>query len=82
LKLKNKISNFFILSWKKTAIALIIWTLSVFLHNIIYGFFDYFFNIKFEEAFFFITAVIIIPLYFIISILYTFYRKLSCKKLN
>ncbi len=47
------------------------WFLAVILHNAVYASFMYFFKVEFEEPVFFILAVIVIPLYFIISIVYT-----------
>ncbi len=73
---KNKISEFFLLSWKKTAIALIIWILAVFLHNMVYAFIVGILKIDIaDEPFFFIIAVFIIPAYFLISIIYTLIKK-------
>ncbi len=73
--------NIFLLSWKKTAIALILFIVFVFMHNLVYGLFIYLFGENFwgngDEPVFFILAVIVIPLYFIISIIYTIYLKMS-----
>ena len=77
-KTKKKIDKWFLLSTKKAGMFLGAWILAVILHNLIYGLFNV------EEAFFFILAVIVIPLYFIICIIYTILyftrqRKLSGK---
>jgi len=61
--------NIFKLTWKKTAIALICFNAFVLIHNLIYAIF------KYEEAVFSITATIIIPLYFIISGIYSIFRR-------
>jgi len=75
LKLKNRIKEFFTLSWKKTAIALMIWIIAVFLHNMIYAFCMAVFKFKCEEAFLFLLAVIGIPLYFFVSTIYSLFKK-------
>jgi len=68
-------SEFFTLSWKKTAIALMIWIGSVFFHNMIYAFFRGIFKIELDEPVFFCIAVIIIPGYFLISIVYSLIKR-------
>ena len=73
-KRKNNFAKFFILSWKKTAIALMIWIISVVAHNFWYGLFG------FEDALFFIIAVIVIPIYFLVSIVYTLIKKVKGQK--
>jgi hypothetical protein len=80
-KRKNKLAEFFTLSWKKTAIVLMIWIGAVFFHNMIYAFIVGVLKIEIiDEPFFFIIAVIIIPAYFIISIIYTLIKKLRRRK--
>lgn len=61
----------FTLSWKKIGIAAVLWLAAVILHNLWYAAFG------FEEAVFFTIAVPIIPLYLIISIIYTIHKKIS-----
>ena len=68
-----KIEKFFILSWKKILLLVLIWFVAVILHNAV----DVIFHI--EEAFFFIIAIFVIPLYFMISLIYTVYKKLRGK---
>ena len=60
------LKKYLLLSWKKILIMIAAVLLSVFLHNAISVLFDI------EEVVFFIIAVIITPLYFIISVVYTF----------
>ena len=78
--MKIDLKNFFLLSWKKTAIALMLFIVFVFFHNMIYGLFIVLFGEDFwgngDEPIFFILAVIVIPLYFIISISYTLFVKM------
>ena len=71
--------KFFLLSWKKIAILLGIWIMAVFFHNMISSFFIEFLRIDFEEPVFFVIAVILIPVYFIISFIYTIFKKVKKK---
>ncbi|MFA5857031.1 MAG: hypothetical protein WC867_06730 [Candidatus Pacearchaeota archaeon] len=68
------IRKYFLLDWENLSIAVIAEIISIIFHNLIYGIF------KIEEPFFFIIAVIIIPLYVIISIIYTSFEFLKLKK--
>ena len=61
----------FTLSWKKFGIVVVSWLVAVVLHNFWYAIFG------FEEAVFFIIAIFIIPIYLIISIIFTIYKKIS-----
>lgn len=64
--------RYLLLSWKRILIVAGAWVLSVVLHNVIYGlFYEHFRRTGGDEAVFFILAVFIIPLYFIISLVYT-----------
>lgn len=70
-----KLDKYLLLSWKRVLIIAVAWVLSVLLHNLIYGlFYDYFQRTGGEEPVFFILAVIVIPLYFIVSLVYTLIR--------
>jgi hypothetical protein len=66
----NKMNKdkFFLLNLKLAAIIIGLWILFVILHNAVYAIFGI------EEAVFFIIAVIIIPLYAIMCIIYTAYK--------
>jgi hypothetical protein len=72
MKKKRNLDKYLLLSWKRILIIIAAWFISVILHNIIYMLITYF-NPAFEgdEAFFFIIAVIVIPVYFVISVVYT-----------
>ena len=61
----------FLLSWKNLWIVVVAGFVSIILHNVFYAIF------RFEEAVFFSIVVFIIPLYLIISIIYTIYTKIS-----
>jgi len=60
-----KVNKFFLLSWRKLWILVVSGFFSIILHNLISGL------LKVEEAFFFIIVVFIIPIYFLISVLFT-----------
>lgn len=68
--------KFLILNKKKSIWVIIAWIVSVLLHNFISAL------TGFEEAFFFIIAVIVIPLFFIISVIYTIIKLIKNKKEN
>ncbi len=61
----------FLLSWKHFGIAIIVWVIAVILHNFWYAIFG------FEDAVLFSIAVFIVPIYLIISIIYTLYKKIN-----
>jgi len=71
---KMKQKDFFILTWKKTAIILIIWILSTFFHNILSDVFEI------ATVVFFIVSVFVIPLYFVFSVIYTLLKRKSKKR--
>ncbi|MGD9276680.1 MAG: hypothetical protein PVJ67_05900 [Candidatus Pacearchaeota archaeon] len=75
-KNKSGFDKYFLLSWKKLLMIIGAWVLAVLLHNLVYGLGIYFFGKNFwgpggDEAFFFIIAIIIIPIYFLIMIIYS-----------
>jgi len=63
--MRLKLNNIFRLSWKRFGLIVLAFILSVILHNAIYGLTGV------EEAVFFLLAVIVIPIYFIISVIYS-----------
>tara|TARA_Y100000310_G_C20245835_1_gene606779 strand:+ start:328 stop:573 length:246 start_codon:yes stop_codon:yes gene_type:complete len=65
-----KADKWFLLSWKRIILILAVFLLSVILHNFVSALFN------FEEAFFFILAVFVIPIYFIISVVYSLIKKI------
>ena len=79
-KSKNIFDKLFLLSWKKTGLVLIAWIFSVVIHNLGSALMSILLKTEFEEAVFFIIAVIIIPSYFLISFIYTIFRKLRRNK--
>ena len=74
MKRKNNLKNLFALDLKRFLIIIGIWILSVILHNLIYALFGV------EEAFFFIMAVFVIPLYFIIAFIHSIIKMINKKK--
>ncbi len=73
IRRKNKLDKWFLLNGKKVFIIMISWFVAVLLHNLVYGLFKSWFDARGgDESFFFIIAVILIPIYFIIGIVYSF----------
>jgi len=62
---KITIKSSLLLSWKKLSLTLIVWIISVVIHNFGSAI------IGFEEPVFFLLAVIGIPIYLILSVLYS-----------
>ena len=68
MKKKNKFDKYLLLNWKKVGWVVLAWFISVVLHNLWYALFN------FEEAVFFLIAVIILPLYIIVLIIYSLFN--------
>ena len=67
-----KLDKYLLLSPKRVLIIACAWLLSVLLHNAVYAlFYDYFSRTGGDEPVFFILAVVVIPLYLVISLVYT-----------
>ncbi len=81
--MKNKqLDKWFLLTWKKFWIIIVAWFLAFVLHNLVYAlFFNYFQSTGRDEAFFFIIANILIPLYFLICFIYTLIKMIKNKTL-
>jgi hypothetical protein len=68
----KKYEKYFLLTWKKGLLILASWILAALLHNLIYGLFQSYFDARGGDEFiFFIIAVFIIPLYFIVCLVYS-----------
>lgn len=81
MKLKNKLDKYFLLSWKKFFLIVIAWVVSVILHNLTYAFMVGILKMDIaDEAFFFIIAIIVIPSYFLISVIYTAFKLFKKRK--
>jgi len=67
--------KYLLLSWKRVLAIPAAWALSVLLHNAIYAlFYDHFSGTGGDEAIFFVLAIPVIPLYFVVAFLYTVVR--------
>mgnify|MGYP001599212899 CR=1 FL=1 len=71
---KNNADKLFLLHIKKSLYVIIIWALSIIIHNLVYKFSGI------DEPFFTILAIYIIPIYLLISVIYTLIRHLSWDK--
>ena len=81
VKIPRKKTNIFLLSWRKTGIMIIAWILAVFFHNLVYAlFYGYYSRTGGDEPVFFLIATVAIPLYFLVSIVYTIFQKVRKKK--
>jgi hypothetical protein len=59
------------LTWTKLLLTIAVWIFCVVMHNVIYALFRDFFGANGDEPFFFILAVVVIPLYFVVAVAYT-----------
>lgn len=67
-----KIKNVFLLTWEKFLFILLAWVVAVLLHNFVYGLFKGYFNKHGgDEPLFFFIAMVVIPFYLLISIIFT-----------
>jgi nitrate/nitrite transporter NarK len=69
--LSTMLDKLFRLTWKKLLLIVAAWVLCVVLHNVVYGLFRDFFGPNWDEPFFFLLAVVLIPLYFVVALAYT-----------
>jgi len=60
-----KLDKYFLFSWRKMWLIVVIGFISIVLHNVISGLFNV------EEALFFIITIFVIPIYFLIVLIYT-----------
>jgi hypothetical protein len=79
MKNKKNFDKWFLLSWKKVGIILIIWVTAVVIHNLIYAFFLGVLKIEFEEVVFFLFANLVIPIYFIACVVYSLIKLIKKK---
>ena len=59
------------LTWRRLLLILVAWVLCDVLHNAVYALFLDFFGLHSDEPFFFLLAIVVIPLYFVVSVAYT-----------
>ena len=74
MKKKIKAKDLFLISWRKLWIIVVAGFVSILLHNAIYGLFGV------EDAFFFIIVIFVIPIYFLVMVIYSIIYKLRKKK--
>jgi len=66
----------FLLSWRKLLLILAAWVVCVVLHNLTYALLLKYWGLKGDEPFFFLLAVVVIPVYALLALLYTAQHKL------
>lgn len=70
-KRPKKLDKYFLLNWKKLWVIVVAGFVSIILHNLFYAIFG------FEEAVFFSIVIFILPIYLIISGVYSLIRFLK-----
>ena len=79
---KKGFDKWFLLTWKKILIIVAGWFLAVILHNLFYALSEISGkNLAIGEVFFFLIAVIIIPLYFIMCLVYSLIKMIKDRTL-
>ena len=74
--MKKDWNKYFLLSWRKLWIIVVGWFVAVLLHNFLSALFGV------EEAVFFIIAVIVMPLYVLICVIYSVVKGFKNKSLS
>jgi len=69
-----KTKDLFLFSWRKLWIIVVAGFISIVLHNAISALFNT------EEAFFFIIVIFVLPIYFLVMIIYSIIYKLKKKR--
>lgn len=59
------------LTFKKCLFIVAAWVLCVVMYNVLYALFRDYFGPHGDEPFFFLLAVVVVPLYFVVSLVYT-----------
>jgi hypothetical protein len=73
--------KYLLLNWKRILLVISAWFAAVILHNLVYALFQRFFDASGgDEPFFFILAVIVIPLYALVALVYTGGRLLTRRR--
>ncbi len=73
---RSSLDSFFLLHLKKSLYIIIAWALFIIAHNLAARIFN------FDEMFFSILAVYIIPLYLLISVVYTLFKHSKLAKMH
>jgi len=71
---KRNLDKYFLLTWKKLWIIIVLGFISIMLHNLWYAIFG------FEDVVFFSLVIFVIPVYFVVSIFYTLIKIIKEKK--
>jgi len=80
--MNKKLEKYFLLNGKKILLIFLGFIVAIILHNLIYGLFKVYFDAHGgDEPFFFIIAVILIPIYFLICFIYTLIKKIKDKSI-
>ena len=77
MPLPKSVDILLMLTWRKALYILAAWVACVVLHNLTYALLVKFFGFKGDEPFFFLLAVIVIPLYVLVALVYTVVHKLA-----
>jgi hypothetical protein len=67
----NKLDKYFLLTWRKLWILVVGGFISILLHNFWYAIFG------FEEAVFLVLVALIIPVYFLVLVVYSLIKKIK-----
>lgn len=82
MKKRKKLDKWFLLTWKKILIMVVSWFLAVVLHNLFYALSEISGkNLAIGEVFFILIAAIVIPIYFLISFIYTTVKMIKDKSI-
>ena len=82
MKKQKKLDKWFLFTWKKFLIIVGAFFLSIILHNVFYALSEMSGkNLAIGEVFFFLIAVVVIPLYFLISFIYTTIKRIKDKSI-
>lgn len=65
------LDKFLRLTWVRSLIIVAAWVSCVVLHNAVYAMFYHYFAPGGDEAFFFLLAIVVIPVYAVASVVYT-----------
>ena len=80
---KKNWNKWLLLTWKKVLFIVIAWIVAIVLHNLVYALFIILFGENFwiggDEPFFFILAIIVIPAYFVICVVYSLIKRFKRK---
>ena len=79
MPLLKSLDRWFLLTGPKILYLLVFWIACLVLHNVTYALLVKFWEFKGDEPFFFLLAVVVIPLYGLVALGYTALRKLVWK---